>query len=378
MIVLLSELGLNSWFDDHVRELCGAGQSVARVVAIDRGRILVHDGERELSAELLGKFFYKAESAAKFPCFGDWVCLEHHSNDRDGSHPDEAKTFVTIHSILPRRSLLKRKTVGYDEEFQMLASNIDVAFVVMACNYDFHVAKLERFLVMIHEAHIQPVLLFTKIDLITAEALQLLIDDIRAASIDIKILCISNNTGDGLDQVRQFIEAEKTYCLLGSSGVGKSTLMNQLIGENSFETQAVSDSGQGRHTTVRRHLIQLKQGGLIVDMPGMRELAVAEVKEGIEGSFADIIELTQSCRFSNCSHSSEPGCAILAALSSKELGREHYKNYLKIQQESRHHKKQNSYVEKRRKAKNASRVALSKTKQRKLRRADPEQEDESG
>jgi len=371
----LSELGLDSWFEDHAREQCGEGQSIARVVAIDRGRILVHDGNRELSAELLGKFFYAAESAAKFPCVGDWVCLEHHTSDLDET--DQASAFVTIHSILPRRTLLKRKTVGYDEEFQMLASNIDVAIIVMACNYDFHVAKLERFLVMIHEAHMKPVLLLTKTDLITPEALQLLIDDIHHAGIDIEILGISNHTGDGLDRVRRFIKAKTTYCLLGSSGVGKSTLMNQLIGEDTFATQAVSDSGQGRHTTVRRHLILLKQGGLVVDMPGMRELAVSEVKEGIEESFADIIELMQSCRFSNCTHNSEPGCAILAALESKELSSEHYKNYLKIQRESRHHRKQNSYVEKRRKAKNASRVAPSKTRQRKLHLTDDEQEDES-
>jgi ribosome biogenesis GTPase len=362
----LSALGLDSWFENHARDLCGSGQTLARVVAIDRGRIAVNAGHGEFFAELLGKFFYAAESAAKFPCVGDWVCLEHHDSD----------DFASIHAILPRKTLLKRKTVGYDEEFQILASNIDVAFIVMACDYDFHVAKLERFLVMIHEADIKPVLLFTKTDLISPEALHLLIADIRDAGIDIEILALSNTTGDGLEQMHRFIEAKKTYCLLGSSGVGKSTLMNQLIGKETFETQAVSDSGQGRHTTVRRHLIMLKQGAMLVDMPGMRELAVAEVKEGIEGSFADIVELTQVCKFSNCTHSNEPGCAILAALEGGELNAEHYKNYLKIQKESRHHKKKDSYVAKRRKAKNASRIAPSKTKQRKQRLSDEELTDE--
>lgn len=368
----LSELGLDSWFEDHVHEQCGAEQSIARVVAIDRGRIVVHDGHGELSAELLGKFFYNAESASKFPCVGDWVCLEHHAPDHDHSNQ-----FASIHSILPRKNLLKRKTVGYDEEFQMLASNIDVAFIVMSCHYDFHVSKLERFLVMINEAHIKPVLLFTKIDLITPEDLQLLIDDIRDAGIQMKILAISNQTGYGLDKLRQHIKAQKTYCLLGSSGVGKSSLMNQLIGEDAFETQEVSASGQGRHTTVRRHLIMLKQGGMLVDMPGMRELAVAEVKDGIENSFEDIIAFAQSCRFSNCSHINEPDCAIQMALANNELNAEHYKNYLKIQKESRHHKKQNAYVEKRRKAKNAGRIAPTKTKQRKMRLIDGLDTDES-
>ncbi len=368
----LSELGLDSWFEDHVQDQCGPQQSIARVVAIDRGRIVVHDGHGELSAELLGKFFYKAESVGKFPCVGDWVCLEDHDSDSD--HTNQ---FASIHSILPRKTLLKRKTVGYDEEFQMLASNIDVAFIVMACNYDFHVAKLERFLVMIHEAHIEPVLLFTKTDLITSDALQKMVDDIRDAGIQIKILAISNQTGDGLDQLHQCIKAKTTYCLLGSSGVGKSTLMNQLIGEDAFETQTVSASGQGRHTTVRRHLIMLKQGGMVVDMPGMRELAVAEVKDGIENSFEDILELAQNCRFSNCNHNNEPDCAIQAALANHKLNADHYKNYLKIQKESRHHKKQNAHVEKRRKAKNASRIAPTKTKQRKLRLTEDQDPDES-
>ena len=360
----LSELGLDSWFEHHVEELCGSEQSIARVVAIDRGRILVHDGDAEFSAELLGSFFYAAESAAKFPCVGDWVCLERHNY---GDHQAERGNIASIHSILPRKTLLKRKTVGYNEEFQMLASNIDATFIVMSCDYDFNVRKLERFLVMIHEAHIEPVLLFTKTGLISPEALKQLIDDIRKADIHIKILAISNITGDGLNLLWQFIQPKKTYCLLGSSGVGKSTLMNQLLGKDTFKTQTVSDSGQGKHTSVRRHLMMLKQGAMLIDMPGMRELAVAEIKKGIEVSFADILQLAQSCRFSNCSHNSEPNCAILAALADHTLDSEHYKNYLKIQNESRHHKKQTSFAEKRRKAKNASRIAPTKTQQRKLR-----------
>lgn len=365
--MMLSDLGLDSWFEGHARALCASKCSVARVVAIDRGRIVVHDGEGELFAELLGKFFYEAESAAKFPCVGDWVCLERHD-----SGLNDAKHFASIHNILPRKTLLQRKTVGYNEEFQMLGSNIDCAFIVMSCHYDFNVRKLERFLVMTHEAHIEPVLLFTKTDLVSEEALELLIEDIRAAGIHIKILAISNTTADGLDKVRQFIEPKKTYCLLGSSGVGKSTLMNKLMGSNNFETQAVSDSGQGKHTTVRRHLIILKQGGMLIDMPGMRELAVSEVREGIEGSFTDILELAKKCRFSNCGHSNEPDCAILRALANHELDSEHYKNYIKINKESKHHKEQTSFVEKRKKAKNASRIASSKVRQRKVR--DPDEQ----
>jgi len=352
----LRQLGLDHWFEEHVHELCEPGQSVARVVAVDRDRLVVRAGDGEFYAELMGKFFYNAETAIKFPCVGDWVCLDHH----DSEH------FASIHTVLPRKNLLRRKTVGYDEEVQILAANIDVAFIVMSCAYDFHVNKLERFLVMIHEGHIEPVLLFTKTDLVSAEVLQMMIDDIQDAGIHITIMTLSNTTGDGLDTLRNFLQATKTYCLLGSSGVGKSTLMNQLMGEPFFDTQTVSDSGEGRHTTVRRHLIPLKQGAMLVDMPGMRELAVAEVNKGIEESFEDIIALELQCRFSNCSHNNEPGCAIVAAIEDDLLNIEHYDNYLKIKKESGHHK-QLSFAEKRRKGKNASRLAPSKVRKKKMR-----------
>lgn len=356
----LRDLGLDSWFEEHMIKQCAAGQSVARVVAVDRDRLIVHNGAGEFAAELLGKFFYKAARATEFPCVGDWVCIEHHDFDQNST-----KSFASIDSILPRKTLLKRKTVGYDEEFQLLASNVDVAFIVMSCDYDFHVSKLERFLVMIHEGHVEPVLLITKIDLIDPEDLEFLIEDIHDAGIKIKILTLSNTTGEGLDEVSAFIQASKTYCLLGSSGVGKSSLMNQLLGEQTFVTQPVSASGEGRHTTVRRHLVVLKDGGMMVDMPGMRELAVAEVSEGIEDSFDDIFELAEKCRFSNCGHSNEPGCAIIEAIENDELNIEHFDNYLKIKKESGHHKKA-LYAEKRKKGKNASRIAPSKTRNKKL------------
>jgi len=355
----LIDLGLDDWFKNQMNELCSPEQSVARVVAVDRDRLVVHDGSGEFSAELLGKFFYGAERATEFPCVGDWVCLEHH----------DSEDFASIHNVLPRKTLMKRKSSGYNDEFQLLAANVDVAFIVMACDYDFHVRKLERFLVLVNEGHVEPVLILTKTDLIDPEELAYLLEGIEDAGIHIKILPLSNVTGDGLMQIKQFMKPKKTYCLLGSSGVGKTSLMNQLMGSDMFETQIVSASGEGRHTTVRRHLLMLEQGAMLVDMPGIRELAIAEVSEGIEESFEDILAIALKCRFSNCGHSNEPGCAVVAAIENDELNIEHYDNYLKIKQESVSHKKMShkaSFVEQRKKGKNASRLAESKTRNKKL------------
>jgi len=366
--VSLNDIGLDSWFEQHVLAHCGEGQSVARVMAVDRDRLVVHDGENELSAELLGKFFYGAERATAFPCVGDWVCLEHH--DSETATSNQFNKFASIHTVLPRKTLLKRKASGYDDEFQLLAANIDTAWIVMACDYDFHVRKLERFLVLVNEGKIEPVLILTKTDLMHPEDIEDILFDIEDAGIHIKVIQLSNKTGAGLAQLRKLIQPTKTYCMVGSSGVGKSSLMNQLLGADKFETQAVSANGEGRHTTVRRHLMLLEQGGMIVDMPGMRELAIAEVSEGIEESFEDILELALSCRFSNCGHSNEPGCAIVAAIENDELDIDHYDNYLKIQKESAHHK--TSHIKERRKGKNASRLAESKTRQKKQRLTEAE------
>ncbi len=356
----LSDIGLDSWFEEHVQAFCEESQSVARVVAVDRDRLVVHDGEKELSAELLGKFFYGAERATAFPCVGDWVCLQHHDTETVSSNQ-----FASIHTVLPRKTLLKRKASGYDDEFQLLAANIDTALIVMACDYDFHVRKLERFLVLVNEGKVEPVLILTKTDLMHPEDIEDLLFDIEDAGIHVKTIQLSNKTGQGVDKVKALIQPKKTYCMIGSSGVGKSSLMNQLLGSEQFETQEVSANGEGRHTTVRRHLMLLKDGGMLVDMPGVRELAIAEVSEGIEESFEDILELALSCRFSNCGHSNEPGCAIVEAIENDELDIDHYDNYLKIQKESAHHK--TTYPKERRKGKNASRLAESKTRNKKQR-----------
>ena len=338
--MVLSKIVSDDWFHDQADELCGHDGHIARVTAVDRDQYIIRNENGEVPAELTGKLVYTSESRSDLPCVGDWVCVRFHDS---GTH-------ASIHHILPRKSFLRRKSPGKNIEFQMIAANIDVAFIVQSCHFDFNVRRLERYLVMVNEGHIEPVILLTKTDLIGPEVLEQLVEKIRHAGIGARIIALSNITGMGVDQIRELMLPGRTYCLLGSSGVGKTTLINRLVGDSGdsgLETREVSHTGEGRHTTTRRQLIVLEQGGLLIDMPGMRELGMLGVSEEIDDSFADIQEYSKNCRFANCTHSNEPGCAVWKAIAQDELNAEHFQNFLKLKKESEFHEM--SYLEKRKK-----------------------------
>jgi ribosome biogenesis GTPase len=321
--------------------------SVARVTAVDRGRYVIRDEHGELPAGLTGRLQFLAESSIDLPCVGDWVTVRY----LDG------RSHASIHGVLPRRSFLRRKAPGRDIDFQMIAANIDVAFVIQACHFDFNVRRLERYLVMVREGHIEPVLLLTKTDLVDARELERLIGEIRLAGVDARVITVSNVTGEGLDRVRELLIPGRTYCLLGSSGVGKTTLINRLSGDSGLDTGEVSHTGEGRHTTTRRQLVVLESGALLIDMPGMRELGMLGVSEGLDDTFADIGELAKNCRFTDCAHSGEPGCAVRAAIERHDLGEERLLDYLKLRKESAFHDL--SYVERRKKDREFGRFVRS-------------------
>ena len=348
----LGELGFDRWFEEQARRSCGPGLAVARVTAVDRGRYLVRGAAGEVPAELTGRFLHDATDAADVPCVGDWVCVRLH----------DAGTHASIHALLPRKSFLRRKSPGRGVEFQMIAANVDVAFITQACEFDFNLRRLERYLVMVREGNIRPVVLLTKADLPGEAAVAAMVADVHRAGIDAPVVPLSNVTGAGIDEVRRLVRPGETCCWLGSSGVGKTTLINRLAGSEALKTGDVSHTGEGRHTTTRRQLLVLPGGGLLVDTPGMREIGMLGTDRGLDEAFADIGRIAADCRYTDCSHTREPGCAVRAAIERGELDEAHLQGYRKLQRESAHHDL--SYAERRRKDREFGRHVRSVLKEK--------------
>jgi len=335
----LSDLGFDRWFQAHAEGALQGGRALARVTAVDRGAYLVRNESRELAAELAGKSRFLTESSADLPCVGDWVAVQYHNSDAS----------AIIHSVLPRKTFLRRKCAGDNVDYQMIAANIDVAFIVQSCGFDFNLRRLDRYLVMAADGRVEPLVLLTKTDLMSPEELEGTLDAVERSGVTARVLALSSVTGAGFDEFQRALAPGSTCCLLGSSGVGKTTLINRLLGRDAFDTKAVSGTGEGTHATTRRQLVVLEQGAMLIDTPGMRELGLLAAGDGLDQSFEDIRGLAMDCRYADCSHTQEPGCAVLAAVANGELSEDRHRSYLKLKKESEFQTM--SYLDRRRKDK---------------------------
>ena len=297
---------------------------------------------------------YGADSPGDLPTTGDWVYANFYEDD---SH-------AIIHGLLPRKSLLKRKTAGKLVDFQLIAANIDLAFIMQSVDYNLNLRRLERYLVMVNDSHITPVVLLSKCDLVSEDELAKIKAAIATIAPHTEVVGFSNVDGDNLETIKHMLIAGQSYCLIGSSGVGKTTLLNSLIGKAQLATQGVSKKdSKGKHTTTSRELIVLANGALLIDTPGMRELGTMSVDGGINETFAEILQLQQACKFSNCSHTSEKGCAILKAIAEGDLSQQRYKSYVKMKNEAAFNDM--SYGEKKKKDKAFGRMIKSVLKDHK-------------
>jgi ribosome biogenesis GTPase / thiamine phosphate phosphatase len=319
----LLDLGLTNELSAYLKDQNLSEFTIGRVTQEHRERYIVSTGDCEYDAEITGNLRFTASSRADFPAVGDWVSMIIHDSD-----------LAIIHNILPRRSVLERQAVGQYGEKQIISTNIDVAFIIQSINNNFNINRLERYLTICYSANIEPVLVISKIDLSTEKDIQDTVNDLETREKKVKSILLSNVTQKGLDQILGFIQKNKTYCVVGSSGVGKSTLINNLLKKNILQTGQISHStNKGRHITDHRELFILGNGGIIIDTPGMRELGMTDSEMGIKTTFQEIYDLSLKCKFPDCKHINETGCAVIEALNNGTIDKDSYDNYQKIKKE---------------------------------------------
>jgi ribosome biogenesis GTPase / thiamine phosphate phosphatase len=322
----LEDLGYVQGLSDYLKSEDLPDAAIARVMQEHREKYVVSDGESEYEAEITGNLRYSASSRADFPAVGDWVIMSVYDKDK-----------AIIYKVLPRRSVLARQAVGKHGEIQIISTNIDVAFIIQSINNNFNINRLERYLAACYSSGIEPVLVISKTDLATKEEIDSAINELNRRDSKVKHILLSNISLNGLDELMKFIVKGKTYCLVGSSGVGKSTLLNNLLKKEVMKTREISSStNKGKHTTAHRQLFVLDNGGIIIDTPGMKELGMTDEVDGINATYDDIVRLAVSCRFQDCRHVNEAGCAVTEAVENGDISRASYDNYLRMLKEQQH------------------------------------------
>ncbi len=310
-----------------------------RVVVQRRGHYLVATEQGEVIARLSGRFVHEA-GEGEHPAVGDWVALAR----ADPSSGPEGGT--VIHAVLPRRTVFTRKAADSVQSVQVVAANVDVALLVAAMNGDFNARRLERYLASAWRSGAAPVVVLTKLDLAgDPAAARAVTVQAEAVALGVAVIAVSAMTGEGLDALRVFLKPGETSVLLGSSGAGKSTLVNALVGADVMCTGAIRESdARGRHTTTHRELLRLPGGALALDTPGMRELGLVDAEDGVGAAFEDIEALAAACRFADCGHTGEPGCAVRAALEAGTLDPGRWKSFRKLTRELAFHERKEDHA----------------------------------
>ncbi len=328
IIMKLEDLGYNIDLENYRKDQGLDSFKVGRVISEHKERYVVKTANKEYEGEIVGNLRYSANDRSDFPAVGDWVAISEYDDDK-----------VLIHSVFPRKTTIERQAVGKQGEKQIIATNIDYAFIVQAVDRDFNINRIERYLTICNTSNVKPIIILNKIDLINDTELKNLITMVQKRIKQIQIIAISNESKKGIENLKESLEKGETYCLLGSSGVGKSTILNSLSGKQIMKTNTIStNTNKGRHVTTHRELLVLENGGILIDNPGMREVGIADSTDGLEITFDTIIELSQNCKFRDCTHTREVGCAVILAVESGDLDKSSYKNYLKMEREKIHYK----------------------------------------
>lgn len=333
----LEDLGYNTDLENYRKEQNLDSFDVGRVVAEHKERYIVRTATNEFEAEVIGNLRFTALDRSDFPAVGDWVAI---------SGYDENK--VLIHAIFPRKTILERTAAGTSGEKQIIATNIDHAFIVQSADRDFNLNRMERYLTISYDSGVEPILVLSKTDLISESQLNKILKMVKDRIKQVPLIPISNKTRTGYEKLLKHMRRGETYCVLGSSGAGKSTLINNISGHSRMKTGPISRSrGKGKHVTSHRELIVLDKQGILIDNPGMREVGIANAAHGLETAFDQIYSLSEKCKFKNCTHSHESGCAVIEAVEQGLLDRASYDNYLRMQKERMHF--ESSSAERRRK-----------------------------
>lgn len=323
MLSILQDLGYNSQLDNFIKSQDFTDFEIGRIIRESKQKYIIKTQQGNFNGQIAGKLRHEAKQRADYPAVGDWVAIK----------PKDENDAI-IHEILPRKTIIERQAIGRFGKKQTIAANVDTAFVMQDITHDFNLNRLDRLIAIGFASNIQPVVILTKIDIAEKAELAVKTRQVKRRFIEVPILFLSNKSLEGFPEVQQIIEYGKTYCFIGASGAGKSALINNLVGEKVMLTKSLREkSNKGQHTTSHRELFILKDSGILIDTPGMRELGIAESFKTLESTFEIIFTLAESCKFSDCTHLKEPGCSVLKALERQEIDQTYYDNFHKMKKE---------------------------------------------